>query len=134
MKTFLIFIVLLLFFIGLNAVSAQDGLTVTIPPDDGVPPVTWDPDNWILIITVGFVIALATLGSVVVFFGNKLYLSAPTWAQPGIEDVVRSGVGDALEAGHTIVIKTPTPLDDYALEIVRSSVEDMLKKLFEAKG
>lgn len=133
--TYLFVLLILLSLMLSPAVQAQDGITVTVPPgSDTIPPVTWNPDNWILIITVGFVIALGTLGGVVVFFGNKLYNSAPAWAQPGIENVVRSGVDDALEAGQTIVIKTPTPLDDYALEIVRQGVQDMMKKLFEAKG
>lgn len=130
----LVFLIFLLAF-TVPSIQAQDepnGMTVTVPDGGGstLPPVTWNPDDIILIIMVGFVIAFGVLGGVVVFLGNKLYNSAPQWAQPGIENIVRTGATDALRTAQQIVIRTPTPLDDHALQIIEQRLNEMLSKVF----
>lgn len=134
----LVFLIFLLAF-TVPSIQAQDepnGMTVTIPDaNDTIPPVEWNPDNWVLIIGTGFVIAFSVFGGVVVFLGNKLYLSIPQWAQPGAENIVREGLVDALDTGRAIVIQTPSTLDDRVFEVIEARINEIANRIFqEAQG
>lgn len=113
-----------------------EALTVTIPPVDGgdgetIPSVVWSPDNLILIAGIAVVILFSVFGGVVIFLGNKLYLSIPQWAQPGAENIVREGIVDALEAGKTIVTNTTTTLDDEILKVIEERVYEIVNRVFD---
>lgn len=138
LKFWMLFSIIILLTLAIpGAVAqAQEGLTVTVPGgDDTIPPATWDPDNLILIAGIAVIIVFSIFGAVVAYLGNKLYLSLPQWAQPGAENIVRSGLVDAIELGDTIVGRTPSTLDDEIWERIEIKLNEIANRIFrEANG